>query len=318
MIGARLHGETWHAGEPTAPLVIDGAPLADHRLDAAFDLSSEAPLRLFLGDDRRTLAVAAHHAAFDGLSLVALIAALLGGPMPTPVGSPPPGPAESKAGFARRLLRPADRIAPSPHPPERDSYASTEIRLSGPNVTARLAAACVESAAAHNSRRGAPWRRVGISLATGGPPGVGNVASYRRVDLTAGTPVVPPVLAALASPDEPPEQAHAGLALALARPLIRRFSDSLLVSNLGRQAVPSAEQLQFFPVARGRSAVAFGAATVEGGKSALSVRARDLTVDDAKALLEGVVVAVERDAGLIRAETDGTSKLSRQPVVPPK
>jgi len=166
---------------------------------------------------------------------------------------------------------------------------SEEIELSGQSVTGRLAQACVDAASEHNRRLGAPWHRVGISIAKGGPPGVGNVASYRRLDLRAGDPVAPSVAAALLSPDEPTEQTRAGLVLTLTHPIVNRFSDSLLVSNLGRQSLPGTTRLEFFPVARGRSAVAFGAVGVDGMASTLSLRARDLTMADAQKLLGGAV-----------------------------
>ena len=67
--------------------------------------------------------------------------------------------------------------------------------------------------------------------------------------MAARDPVAPPIAAALASPDEPTEQTRAGLALALARPVVQRFSDSFLLSNLGRQSVPNTARLDFFPVA---------------------------------------------------------------------
>ena len=289
LVGATLKGETWLPGELGTPVVIDDEPVGHPGLDAPFDLASEPPLRVVLGLDRRRLALACHHAAFDGLALVAIMTALVGGSLPTPVTSAPPGPAGSRSTLFRRLLSPADRIAPSVAPPSRDSYVTEEIELSGPSVTARLAQACTAAAAEHNRRQGAAWRRVGISVAKGGPPGVGNVASYRRVDVAAGVPVAPLIATALASPDEPTEQTRAGLALALARPIVRRFSDSFLISNLGRQSLPNTDRLDFFPVARGRSAVAFGVAGVSGKSSTVSLRARDLSRADAQRLLEDTV-----------------------------
>ena len=119
---------------------------------------------------------------------------------------------------------------------------------------------------------------------------------YRRVDLRAGEAVEPAVAAALASPREPPDQVWSPRLGRLLEPLAGRFSDSLLVSNVGRRAVPGARRLDFFPVARGRSAVAFGAAGLAGGPSTVSVRARDLAAEDAEALLADVVARLQ-DAG---------------------
>jgi hypothetical protein len=294
MVGVRLSGDAWHPGEPPEPVIINGEPLDDPRLDAAFDLAMDPPVRIVLGSNGRRLAVACHHAAFDGRALVAILVALLGGQLPTPVTSEPPGPPGSKSALFHRLFAPADRVAPSQKPPGRDSYVSEEVDLSGQSVTGRLAEACVLAAGDHNRRFGAPWRRVGVSVAKGGPAGVGNVASYRRLDLRAGDPVVPSVVAALLTPDEPTEQTRAGLALALTRPVVNRFSDSLLISNLGRQSLPDVAQLEFFPVARGRSAIAFGAIGLAAMPSTLSLRARDLSVADAERLLGKAVQFLRR------------------------
>ncbi len=297
MVGARLDGETWRPGEP-AWSTVEGEPLEHPELDRRFELAAEPPLRVLLGGDGRRLALAGHHAAFDGLSLVAVLLALLGGELPAPVSSPPPGPPGSKLPLLRRLVRPADRVAPSRPPPSRDSYASATVDISGSGPTGRLAQACVDAAAAHNRRHHAPWRKVGVTIAKGGPAGVGNVASYRRIDLAGDEPVVGAVSAALATPDEPAEQVNASKLLRLLTPVVDRFSDTILLSNLGRHHLPGVDRIDFFPVARGRSAVAFAASTVAGAASTLTVRARDLQPEAVGALLDD---AVRR----FRSTTDG-------------
>jgi hypothetical protein len=77
--GARLRGEIWHPGSPPDLLIVDGDPLDSPALVDRFDLATHPPLRVVAGSGGRRLAVACHHAAFDGLSLVALLAALTGG-----------------------------------------------------------------------------------------------------------------------------------------------------------------------------------------------------------------------------------------------
>jgi hypothetical protein len=79
MTGARLRGEIWHPGSPADPLIVDGDPLDAPALIDRFDLATQPPLRVVAGSGGLRLAVACHHAAFDGLSLVALLAALVGG-----------------------------------------------------------------------------------------------------------------------------------------------------------------------------------------------------------------------------------------------
>jgi len=327
MVGARLRGEVWHQGAPPEPLVVDGEPLGAGVLLDPFRLAAESPLRVLVGAGGARVAVACHHAAFDGLGLVALLAALLGGPLPRPPalarGGRPPA---ALRGLLGRMARPADRVAPSPRAPASDALAVREVALPGPGVTARLAAAAVAAAGARNARMGRPWRRVGINLGLAGPgqtgpdppaargdadaagaggsaspgdPGqveAGNRSRYRRVDLLAGEPVAPVVVAALASPREPVDQVWSPRLGALLGPVARRCSDSLLVSNVGRRAVPGATRLDFFPVARGRSAVAVGAAGLPGGLSTVSLRARDLSTEDAEALLADIVARLEAGA----------------------
>jgi hypothetical protein len=336
MVGARLRGEVWQPGSPPEPLVVDGEPLGVAALLDRFRLAEEPPLRVLVGAGGTRVAVACHHAAFDGLGLVALLAALLGGPLPGPPGASTASrpPAELR-GLLGRLARPADRVAPSPGgAPARDALAVREVVLAGPQVTARLAAAAVAAAGARNARLGRPWRRVGLNLGLAGPghpagppgeagpgggatragppagpgPGgtagrtegsgeagvvAGNLSRYRRVDLAAGEPVEPAVTAALGSRREPLDQAWSPRLGRLLGPVARRGSDSLLVSNLGRRAVPGVTRLDFLPVARGRSAVAVGAAGLAGGASTVSLRARDLSAEDAAALLADIVARLE-------------------------
>jgi hypothetical protein len=119
------------------------------------------------------------------------------------------------------------------------------------------------------------------------------VATYRRIDVPATGDVVGAATAALAQAVEPAEQVKAPRLLKLLSPISDRFSDSILVSNLGRHDVPPATRLDFFPVARGRSAVAFGAAGLTTGERTLAIRARDLDQSDAERLLEAAVARFE-------------------------
>jgi hypothetical protein len=313
MTGARLHDETWHPGPPTEPRVVDGDPLDAPDLLGRFDLATEPPFRVLAGSGGTRLAVACHHAAFDGRSLVALLGALVGGvqvvgPASAGVGPGRPGRGVPESrGLVGRLVRPADRVAPSLAGTVREALVVREIDLSGPGVTARVAAAAVAAAGARNRLLGRPWRRVGVNLGlagleeagvgeTGGPVVPGNRSRYRRVDLAPGEPVGPALAAAVASPREPLDQVWSPRLGWLLGPVAGRFSDSLLVSNLGRREVPGATRLDFFPVARGRSAVAVGAVGLAGGPSTVSLRARDLSPQDAEALLADLVARLEAGA----------------------
>jgi hypothetical protein len=334
MTGARLRGEIWHPGSPADPLIVDGDPLDAPALIDRFDLATQPPLRVVAGSGGLRLAVACHHAAFDGLSLVALLAALVGGvdsrvagegggrvvggvdsrgnPVPGSATLPlrgaepreaglkaaPPelGPARPRPqvrGLVGRAVRPADRVAASLARPGREALVVREVELAGAGVTARVADAAVAAAGARNSRLGRRWRRVGLNFGlaglTGEEQGVGNYSRYRRLDLRPGEPVGPALAAALGSSREPLDQVWSPRWGRLLAPVAGRFSDSLLISNLGRRAVPGATRLEFFPVARGRSAVAVGAVGLPGGPSTVSVRARDLISEDAEALLGDLV-----------------------------
>jgi hypothetical protein len=298
IVGARLHDEVWHPGSPPEITEVEGDPLGDRALDRPFDLASEAPLRLVRSADGMRLGVVGHHAAFDGLALVAVLRALTAGDQPEPVSSPPPGEPGSKLPLLERLARPADPVAPTPGVWPGDTYASTTIAVTGKGITGRIAAACVDAVAAHNRRRERPLRKVGLTIAVGGPAGVGNVASYRRIDAAPDGPVADLVQAALASPDEPGEQVSAPkLVMKLLEPVVERFSDTILISNLGRHRVPGVDRLDFFPVARGRSAVCFASAAIDGGATTLTLRARDLSPGDTRRLLDDAAGRLGVEAG---------------------
>ncbi|MEZ5204680.1 MAG: hypothetical protein R2701_09960 [Acidimicrobiales bacterium] len=290
LVGARLDGETWRPGAPPTVEVVPGEPLGERTLDRPFDLATEAPLRLVASADGRRLGIVGHHAAFDGLALVAILRALTEGALPSPVASPPPGEPGSKLPLLQRLARPADAVTPTPGVWPGDAYATADLAVTGRGITGRIAAAAVEATAAHQARAGGRLRKVGLTIAVGGPAGVGNVASYRRIDVAPTDPVADLVQAALASPDEPGEQVSAPKALMRAlQPVVERFSDTLLISNLGRQQVAGVERLDFFPVARGRSAVCIASCAIDGAATSLTVRARDLSPGDARRLLHGTV-----------------------------
>jgi hypothetical protein len=292
LVGARLRDETWFPGSPPVVEHVQGEPLDDPRTARRFDLANDPPLRITASESGR-LVVSGHHAAFDGLALVAVLRFLLGGETPQPVASPPAGEPVPPWGALRRLLRPAQAVPPSDPRPHDESTSVVPLTVRGAGTTARLAAACAGAVSSFAAERGSTVARIGITLAVGGPAGVGNVASYRRIDVRPGDPVADIAAAALAEAVEPTEQVRSPRAMRLLAPVVERFSDTVLVSNLGRHELPEASRIDFLPVARGRSAVAFGAAGLTTGGSTLSVRARDLTPSDAARLLHLAVAAYD-------------------------
>jgi hypothetical protein len=291
LTSARLARGQWVTGSPAAPVRVEGDPLGDSEVWRPLDLDSEAPVRVLIGAANR-VAVAAHHAAFDGLSVLTLLRLLAGqSPVLTTMSAPKEKTSLPHAsGAVARLLRPADRIAPSTRERVVETGAWRAVALQGTGVTGRLAAAVAGAVAAHNSAVAAPWRRIGISVGLGGPPGIGNHATYRRVDLDRGADVTAAVSAAIKSDDAAPSELRwAPLALRLLAPVVARLGDSFLVSNLGRQDLTDLSDVIFFPVARGRSAVALGAVAGENGAGTVSLRARHLDSIDAETLLDVVI-----------------------------
>lgn len=302
LAGARLIGGRWRVGQPV-PVANYGDPLNVDLVARRFDLAEEPPLRA--GQSPGALTLVGHHAAFDGLALARILGLLLGAEgtvRAAPASDPAPSGrsaghasrrASPRAGLLPRLLRPADRVAPSHPLPDSESFASRSIRVPPGRFTPRMAAATAATLLARH-RGGRTWR-AGISVAVAGSPGFENTASYRRVDLDlrpgsdAAGPVAAAVATALADRVEPRELSVAPRLFRGLSFLVRRASDTFLVSNLGALELPGVMQLDFYPVARGRSAVAIGAAGVVGGSSSVTLRARDLSQADADALLDEIV-----------------------------
>jgi hypothetical protein len=310
VIAARRVGNELRFGEPPRVVVAPETGVMPAST-AAFNLGVEPPVRLALSPDGRILTLVAHHFALDGLGMVRILAELLGPRTPSDPSpdaglgrvaptagqaadvAPSGGRVESDGGrrmaYLNRLFRPADVVAPSAARPVTESFAVRSVDIGGPLVTARLAAACVTGCAEHAAAQEQRWRRVGVSVAVGGSREIGNTATFRRCDIAVGDDVASAVMRALQE-DPPAGLSTHPLVFKLLAPIDHRFSDSFLLSNLGRVDV-RAERLDFFPVARGRSAVAFGVAGVADGESALTVRAAHLNQHDAERLLDRVVTA---------------------------
>lgn len=288
LLASRLNGDWWTRSSPPGVTVVGPGDPLELAPFHPFDLLHEPPLRVVASCRRDWLLLAGHHFAFDGLGLVSVLRALLSGTStPAPDSALVNANSDSVFPTVRRLWRPADPVAPSPVLPASDSFASTPVVLSGRGVTASLARACAAAISAHNAAAGKPLRRIGISVAVGGTGG--SSATYRRVDVSTVDEVEPAVRAAMSDPAVPPESKRLppGAAFVL-KLMLPRFSDTVLVSNLGRLDLPLVRGLEFYPVARGRSAVAVGAAGLKDGPTILTLRAGKLSQSDANALLSRV------------------------------
>jgi hypothetical protein len=329
----------WVPGPPPALLEVAYEPPGPPReMMTPFRLQQEPPLRIGVDVANAVLIITTHHAALDGADTMAVIETLLG-KQRVRVDSRSTGlerrapDQELGAGGAlalsrslayslSRVLLPSDPVAPSsPEPEGEETFAATKLPLIGHGAATRLPAACVLAALAHNSRRQANFKRIGITITRGGPPSAGNVASYRRVDiglpqwagnLVAGqlgpkrpsgpeqgpseelSRLMDMLQASIArelSRSEEPVEFHlpSRAMLALVRPIHKRFSDSLLVSYFGRFQAPGARSVEGYSVARGASGISFGALRLVGGESTLTLRALHLSQEDARLLLDDVL-----------------------------
>jgi hypothetical protein len=289
LVSARLRGDGWQAAA-AGPIAELPDALDPELVGRRFDLARESPLRV--ARSPRTLTLVGHHAAFDGLALAGVLSLLLGGdglisPRRVPEGVATGASTGRSSGMVRRLLRPADRVPPSHSLPRGDAFAGRPVTVPGGSFTAALAAAVADVVAQRLPRKDAG--RIGISLAVAGRQGFENTASYRRIDVDPDADALALVSEAMSRADEPRELSNAPRLVRGLGFLARWASDTFLLSNLGRLTLPHVERLDFYPVARGRSAVAIGAAGIEGGQSSVTLRARDLNQADAEILLDEIV-----------------------------
>lgn len=296
MAAARLDGERWRLGAGPVPVIASHSDPTPPSMLTRFDLTSEPPLRLLVDPEGRWVSFFVHHAALDGARLLVTIKTLLcEAPVPAPEPELPTR-GEIPWSVLARLLRPADPVAPSAEPPRVDSFVARPLPLLGAGVSSRLPEALLEAVKSFSAARGCPLRRVGITLGISRTQGPANRNTYRRVDRRVGQPIGPAIEAALRVPEDPWEIRHSTRLLRLFTPLAPRLSDTVILTNLGRQSMPGITRLEGYPVARGRSAVAFGAVRLAGGESTLCLRARDINVDDADGIIDEVIERLEKES----------------------
>lgn len=301
-----------HLGPSPRVRSVDDAALAGERqriADEPYAAGGPATRVTIVAGASSRLLVAAHEGALDGLGLLGLAGLALGLPLASSargVGADPP-----RGSFAASALRAVTEAAV--RPPTRVAAAGGRPGARGDELgardagslrgTAHIVAAAARAVVAWNAGHGAQAGRIvtviGASHRAGDAITLDHAAAWMRVRPGRGDDAI---VAARIAAEQPrpvgPPARLPGPAIGAIRLLSKRLGSTFLVSNLGLIAAPPAvTSLAFFPVAHGRSGVAFGAATV-GNASTITIRARARRFDAAAA-----AEILDRVAGELGAAT---------------
>ncbi|GAA0807104.1 hypothetical protein [Spirilliplanes yamanashiensis] len=300
---AALTGRHPHLGAAPDVAEVDGDPAGPLAAFAARAYTPDRPLiRAAVADGGRTLLLAAHHGAVDGLGLLGVLGAALDRPVTSGAAGLRARPAVRSfaAGAVRRaaeaLVAPPTRLRVCP-----DGAGGGETLAERAVAAARLDTAALVAAttAAVAWWNGAPPRRavvaVGASRRPGSDPAPELRSVYLRLRVPAGADRAAArrlLAAARPEPDFPPSRSRA---VALARrALAGRLGATALVSNLGAvDAGGAVSALAFYPQPSGPAGLAVGLASV-GGAATVTIRARgrDLGVAAADRLLDRIVAGL--------------------------
>ncbi len=300
---ARLVGEQWVEGSPPAVEVVDADQYELSNLARRVDLSREPPVRLQMASDGSWIAVAAHHAAFDGPAAMDALRILVGGTSPknrysgdfvraTMNSRPIRRTVAAMLPMAeiRRLAFPADRAAASLSLPSAEVFVSSELPRLNKDVAVRIPEAVLAEIAKFSAVQGRPCFRLGLTMGLEAGKGVSNASTYRRVDIKVGEPMGDAIRRALREKSDPWEVARPSKLISYLGPVVDRLSDTVLVTNMGRYLMPPVVgAVEGYPVARGRSAVSVGVVRLSGASSTISMRCRDINKPDAKSILSAIV-----------------------------
>jgi hypothetical protein len=273
------------------PSVVSTGAEHDRMVAEAADLpygEAEPSCRLFVraGPTPR-VAVAAHHAALDGLGLVAVLGVATGQALGTSArGAGAPSPAGGWGYAARRLgealFRPPARIGPRGGAPGAGGDHLVRADVSRPVRTIELIAAAAHAAGIWNApssgrRRAAPIVvAVGAARGTPSAPIIGTQAAWFRIPVTDPDPERIRVAMRRRGPEPrgPFGALSAARLVGLSRALSGRTGSTLLVSHLGGlMSAGSVRCAVFYPAAHGRSGICVGGITVDG-TTTLGLRAR--------------------------------------------
>jgi hypothetical protein len=297
-----------HLGSQADVEVVSGDPA--QALDRAANLpygNHGALLRVTLTDGGRTLVLAAHHGAIDGLGLLGVAAAVTGLPLTSGARGVPPD--AEPGGFARRSLgrlaeafvAPPVRLAASARGGDGDWLLAREV-VAPHAGTATLVLAGTETVRAWNAGRRTTGRRpvlaLGLSRRPGDPtPAPDRDTAYSRVRVAAVSTREEAARVIAETRPEPafPVTDGRGWGPRLVRLLSSRLGSTMLVSNLGLVAHDGVERVDFWPVATGPAGVCVGLASSPSVTS-VTVRARRSWFDQAQAarLMDLVAEQVER------------------------
>lgn len=262
-----------------------------------------------LGLDVTTLVIRAHHRYLDGAGLLALLQVLTG----AEISSSARGVGERRAGsglrttalrLAELALAPPARVHPSVNAPNaHDTFAIRSV-VGNPR-TAELVHAGAAAIDRWNAAHGHSSRRiavaVGVSRTGGADLSIGENSGWLRIRnveqmsaddvarAVSSAPLVTTPTGVRRSRPTRDRMVSTGL-----RVLAPRLGSTLLVSHLGRVAVPGVEDLAFFPVTGGGSGMSLGA-VAHGDRTVLTLRARGRQHDTAglETILTALVENVE-------------------------
>jgi len=235
-------------------------------------------LRVALSEDGRTLLVAGHHGAVDGLGLLGACSALAGSDLTSSAagierGAEPRGFVRASIGrLAEALVRPPVRLAARRESPEAtgDWLASREVQAGRTGSGALLMGAVASvrrwnTEARRRRRTAAPVVvAMGLSRRPGTPtPSPDRDTAYVRLvadEVTSAAAATELVRRTVPEPAFPVTDGG-GLAPRLVRLLSGRLGSTLLVSNLGLVRGEHLLSVRFWPVPAGPAGTAIGLAS---------------------------------------------------------
>jgi hypothetical protein len=307
IIRARLHKRsrkiTWQPGQmPTVRILESSTPNSMPLSEVSrFDLSIEPPIRVAVAPDGRFFTLAAHHAALDGHHAIAVAKVLCGEDIDRiviPKSHSTQGSTQRNDlvkpplipwNYLVRLAKSTTAVVPSKPLPSSDSFVARELPLIGRSPTATVAAACLRAICSYNRSKGGGCKRTGVTVSIPSYIVGENTASYVRIDIDRIEDARSEIEKAMSRREMPWEFAHAPTWLPVLAPISRRLSDTFLLTNLGRISLKGILSAELYPVARGRSAVAFAMVRLQGGRSTLTLHARYLSRSDAESLLDDAI-----------------------------